>query len=150
MTHVESQFSRIVVTVLAYFNNVQRQVTKITRQIAGLEVLQEPTAAALAYGLDKTASSVIAVYDLGGGTFDISILELQSGVFEVKSTNGDTHLGREDFDIALIEFLLKDFKKDSGLDLSSDQMAIQHICEAAEKLSCLRPARRRPISIRHC
>lgn len=125
-----------VVTVPAYFNDAQRQATKDAGQIAGLEVLRvinEPTAAALAYGLDKTSSSVIAVYDLGGGTFDISILEMQKGVFEVKSTNGDTHLGGEDFDIAIINHILSEFKKESGVDLSDDQMAIQRVREAAEK-----------------
>jgi molecular chaperone DnaK len=125
-----------VVTVPAYFNDAQRQATKDAGQIAGLDVLRvinEPTAAALAYGLDRGDSNVIAVYDLGGGTFDISILEMQKGVFEVKSTNGDTHLGGEDFDIALVEHLLNDFKKETGLDLSGDRMAIQRIREAAEK-----------------
>ena len=125
-----------VVTVPAYFNDAQRQATKDAGTIAGLEVLRvinEPTAAALAYGLDKSASSVIAVYDLGGGTFDISILEMHDGVFEVKSTNGDTHLGGEDFDIALVTHLLEGFKKETGIDLSGDRMAIQRIREAAEK-----------------
>ncbi|KAH8827934.1 heat shock protein 70 family [Flagelloscypha sp. PMI_526] len=126
-----------VVTVPAYFNDAQRQATKDAGRIAGLDVLRvinEPTAAALAYGLDKEgASRVIAVYDLGGGTFDISVLEMQSGVFEVKSTNGDTHLGGEDFDIVLVEHLLNEFKRDSGIDLSGDRMAIQRIREAAEK-----------------
>ena len=125
-----------VVTVPAYFNDSQRQATKDAGQIAGLNVLRvvnEPTAAALAYGLEKEADRVIAVYDLGGGTFDISVLEIQSGVFEVKSTNGDTHLGGEDFDITLVRHLVDQFKKDSGLDLSGDRMAIQRIREAAEK-----------------
>ncbi|CAK7227787.1 Hsp70 ATPase ssc1 [Sporothrix bragantina] len=125
-----------VVTVPAYFNDSQRQATKDAGQIAGLNVLRvvnEPTAAALAYGLEKEADRVIAVYDLGGGTFDISVLEIQSGVFEVKSTNGDTHLGGEDFDITLVRHLVEQFKKDSGLDLSGDRMAIQRIREAAEK-----------------
>jgi molecular chaperone DnaK len=128
--------SHAVVTVPAYFNDAQRQATKDAGQIAGLDVLRvinEPTAAALAYGLDKAESSVIAVYDLGGGTFDISILEMQKGVFEVKSTNGDTHLGGEDFDIVLVEHILNEFKKESGIDLSADRMAIQRIREAAEK-----------------
>jgi molecular chaperone DnaK len=127
---------RSVVTVPAYFNDAQRQATKDAGTIAGLEVLRvinEPTAAALAYGLDKSSSSVIAVYDLGGGTFDVSILEMHDGVFEVKSTNGDTHLGGEDFDIALVSYLLEGFKKETGIDLSSDRMAIQRIREAAEK-----------------
>ncbi|KAE9400667.1 heat shock protein 70 [Gymnopus androsaceus JB14] len=125
-----------VVTVPAYFNDAQRQATKDAGQIAGLDVLRvinEPTAAALAYGLDKADSAVIAVYDLGGGTFDISILEMQKGVFEVKSTNGDTHLGGEDFDIVLVDHILGEFKKESGIDLSGDRMAIQRIREAAEK-----------------
>lgn len=128
--------SHAVVTVPAYFNDAQRQATKDAGQIAGLNVLRvinEPTAAALAYGLDKSKSSVVAVYDLGGGTFDISILEMHDGVFEVKSTNGDTHLGGEDFDIILVEHLLKEFKKESGMDLSKEPMAIQRIREAAEK-----------------
>ena len=125
-----------MVTVPAYFNDAQRQATKDAGQIAGLDVLRvinEPTAAALAYGLDRADSSVIAVYDLGGGTFDISILEMQKGVFEVKSTNGDTHLGGEDFDIALIDHILKEFQKESGISLAQDRMAIQRIREAAEK-----------------
>lgn len=125
-----------VVTVPAYFNDSQRQATKDAGQIAGLNVLRvvnEPTAAALAYGLEKEADRVVAVYDLGGGTFDISVLEIQNGVFEVKSTNGDTHLGGEDFDIHLVRHIVQSFKKDSGLDLSGDRMAIQRIREAAEK-----------------
>jgi molecular chaperone DnaK len=125
-----------VITVPAYFNDSQRQATKDAGTIAGLDVrrvINEPTAAALAYGLDRTDSRVIAVYDLGGGTFDISILEMSKGVFEVKSTNGDTHLGGEDFDIALVNYIVDDFKKESGIDLSKDRMAIQRIREAAEK-----------------
>lgn len=125
-----------VVTVPAYFNDAQRQATKDAGQIVGLNVLRvvnEPTAAALAYGLDKTEDKVVAVFDLGGGTFDISILEIQKGVFEVKSTNGDTHLGGEDFDIAIVRYLVEEFKKDTGIDLSKDRMAIQRIREAAEK-----------------
>lgn len=125
-----------VVTVPAYFNDSQRQATKDAGQISGLNVLRvvnEPTAAALAYGLDKSNDRVIAVYDLGGGTFDISILEIQNGVFEVKSTNGDTHLGGEDFDITLVRHLVQQFKKEQGIDLSGDRMAIQRIREAAEK-----------------
>jgi molecular chaperone DnaK len=126
----------LVITVPAYFNDSQRQATKDAGSIAGLDVLRvinEPTAAALAYGLDKQDSAVIAVYDLGGGTFDVSILEMQKGVFEVKSTNGDTHLGGEDFDIALVNHILAEFKKESGVDVSQDRMAIQRIREAAEK-----------------
>ena len=125
-----------VVTVPAYFNDSQRQATRDAGQIAGLNVrrvVNEPTAAALAYGLDKEGDRIIAVYDLGGGTFDISILEIQNGVFEVKSTNGDTHLGGEDFDISLVRHIVQQFKKDSGIDLSGDRMAIQRIREAAEK-----------------
>ncbi|EPQ29672.1 uncharacterized protein PFL1_02892 [Pseudozyma flocculosa PF-1] len=125
-----------VITVPAYFNDSQRQATKDAGAIAGLDVLRvinEPTAAALAYGMDRDDSSVIAVFDLGGGTFDISILEMQKGVFEVKSTNGDTHLGGEDFDIVLVEHLVNEFKKESNIDLSKDRMAIQRIREAAEK-----------------
>lgn len=125
-----------VVTVPAYFNDAQRQATKDAGQIAGLNVLRvinEPTAAALAYGLDKTGNKIVAVYDLGGGTFDISILEMQNDVFEVKSTNGDTHLGGEDFDNTMVNFIVKEFKKESGLDLGKDRMALQRIREAAEK-----------------
>lgn len=125
-----------VITVPAYFNDSQRQATKDAGQIAGLDVLRvvnEPTAAALAYGLDKQSDRVIAVYDLGGGTFDISVLEIQKGVFEVKSTNGDTHLGGEDFDITLVRHLIQQFKKDQGIDLSNDRMAVQRIREASEK-----------------
>lgn len=125
-----------VVTVPAYFNDSQRQATKDAGQIAGLNVLRvvnEPTAAALAYGLEKEGDRVVAVYDLGGGTFDISILEIQNGVFEVKSTNGDTHLGGEDFDIHLVRTFMEQFKKESGIDLSGDRMAVQRIREAAER-----------------
>jgi molecular chaperone DnaK len=125
-----------VITVPAYFNDSQRQATKDAGAIAGLDVLRvinEPTAAALAYGLDKNDSAVIAVYDLGGGTFDVSILEMQKGVFEVKSTNGDTHLGGEDFDIALVNYILAEFKKTEGIDVGNDRMAIQRVREAAER-----------------
>ena len=121
-----------VVTVPAYFNDAQRQATKDAGSIAGLNVLRvinEPTAAALAYGVDKTNDSIVAVYDLGGGTFDVSILEIQKGVFEVKSTNGDTHLGGEDFDNLLVSHFVAQFKKDTGIDLSSDRMALQRIRE---------------------
>lgn len=123
-------------TVPAYFNDAQRQATKDAGSIAGLDVLRvinEPTAAALAYGADRSDSSIVAVYDLGGGTFDISILEMQKGVFEVKSTNGDTHLGGEDFDIVLVNYILSEFRKSTGIDLSGDSMAVQRIREAAEK-----------------
>ena len=125
-----------VITVPAYFNDSQRQATKDAGKIAGLNVLRiinEPTAAALAYGLDKKKDEKIAVYDLGGGTFDISILELGEGVFEVKATNGDTHLGGEDFDQRLIEYLATEFKKDQGIDIRNDKMALQRVKEAAEK-----------------
>ncbi|KAI9322249.1 heat shock protein Hsp70-9 [Dichotomocladium elegans] len=127
-----------VITVPAYFNDSQRQATKDAGTIAGLNVLRvinEPTAAALAYGLDKekAGDKAVAVFDLGGGTFDISILEIQSGVFEVKSTNGDTHLGGEDFDITLVRWMVNEFKKESGIDLGNDRMAVQRIREAAEK-----------------
>jgi len=125
-----------VVTVPAYFNDSQRQATKDAGQIAGLNVLRvinEPTAAALAYGLDKTDDKVIAVYDLGGGTFDVSILEIQKGVFEVKSTNGDTFLGGEDFDNEICNFLIDEFRRDQGIDLRKDTMALQRVKEAAEK-----------------
>jgi len=125
-----------VVTVPAYFNDSQRQATKDAGQIAGLNVLRvinEPTAAALAYGMDKSDDKVIAVFDLGGGTFDISILEIQKGVFEVKSTNGNTFLGGEDFDNALLQHLVNEFKKEQGIDLSKDAMALQRVREAAEK-----------------
>jgi molecular chaperone DnaK len=125
-----------VITVPAYFNDSQRQATKDAGKIAGLNVLRivnEPTAAALAYGLEKKQSGTIAVYDLGGGTFDISILEIGDGVFEVKSTNGDTHLGGEDFDLKIIDYLADEFKKEQGIDLRNDQMALQRLKEAAEK-----------------
>ncbi len=125
-----------VITVPAYFNDSQRQATKDAGRIAGLNVLRiinEPTAAALAYGLDKKSDEKIAVFDLGGGTFDISILELGDGVFEVKSTNGDTHLGGEDFDLKIIDYLADEFKKDQGIDLRGDKMALQRLKEAAEK-----------------
>jgi len=128
--------TKAVITVPAYFNDAQRQATKDAGKIAGLEVLRiinEPTAASLAYGLDKKQNKKIAVYDLGGGTFDVSILELGDGVFEVKSTNGDTFLGGEDFDNAIVEYLIAEFKKDSGIDLKSDKLALQRLKEAAEK-----------------
>ncbi|WP_298428083.1 molecular chaperone DnaK [Rhodoblastus sp.] len=128
--------TQAVITVPAYFNDAQRQATKDAGKIAGLEVLRiinEPTAAALAYGLDKKGSGTIAVYDLGGGTFDVSILEIGDGVFEVKSTNGDTFLGGEDFDMRLVEYLADEFKKDNGIDLKKDKLALQRLKEAAEK-----------------
>ncbi len=125
-----------VITVPAYFNDSQRQATKDAGRIAGLEVkriVNEPTAAALAYGLGKNKDEKIAVFDLGGGTFDISILELGDGVFEVKSTNGDTHLGGDNFDQRIIEWLIENFKRDYGIDLAKDRMALQRLKEAAEK-----------------
>jgi molecular chaperone DnaK len=128
--------TQAVITVPAYFNDAQRQATKDAGQIAGLEVLRiinEPTAAALAYGLDKQDGKTIAVYDLGGGTFDISVLEIGDGVFEVKATNGDTFLGGEDFDAKIVEFLADGFKKDEGIDLRNDRLALQRLKEAAEK-----------------
>uniref|UniRef100_A0A3P9HW73 Stress-70 protein, mitochondrial n=1 Tax=Oryzias latipes TaxID=8090 RepID=A0A3P9HW73_ORYLA len=128
-----------VITVPAYFNDSQRQATKDAGQIAGLNVLRvinEPTAAALAYGLDKSQDKIIAVYDLGGGTFDVSVLEIQKGVFEVKSTNGDTFLGGEDFDQQLLKHIVKEFKRESGVDLMKDNMALQRVREAAEKAKC--------------
>jgi len=128
--------SKAVITVPAYFNDAQRQATKDAGKIAGLEVLRiinEPTAASLAYGLDKKQNKKIAVYDLGGGTFDVSILELGDGVFEVKSTNGDTFLGGEDFDNTIVEYLVSEFKKDNGINLKSDKLALQRLKEAAEK-----------------
>ncbi|HEY8032944.1 MAG TPA: molecular chaperone DnaK [Methylocella sp.] len=134
--YLGQEVHQAVITVPAYFNDAQRQATKDAGKIAGLEVLRiinEPTAAALAYGLDKKGSGVIAVYDLGGGTFDISILEIGDGVFEVKSTNGDTFLGGEDFDVRLVEYLADEFKKDNGIDLKKDKLALQRLKEAAEK-----------------
>lgn len=135
-SYLGEKVTEAVITVPAYFNDSQRQATKDAGKIAGLEVkriINEPTAAALAYGLDKKKDEKIAVYDLGGGTFDISILELGDGVFEVKSTNGDTHLGGDDFDQVLIEWLTAEFKKDQGIDLASDTAALQRLKEAAEK-----------------
>jgi len=134
--YLGQKVSQAVITVPAYFNDAQRQATKDAGKIAGLEVLRiinEPTAAALAYGLDKKKDEKIAVFDLGGGTYDISILELGDGVFEVKSTNGDTHLGGDDFDQRIINWLVTEFKKDQGIDLSKDSMALQRLKEAAEK-----------------
>ena len=143
--------TQAVITVPAYFNDAQRQATKDAGKIAGLEVLRiinEPTAAALAYGLDKKKTGTIAVYDLGGGTFDVSILEIGDGVFEVKSTNGDTFLGGEDFDMRLVEYLADEFKKEQGIDLTKDKLALQRLKEAAEKakieLSSAQPDRDQP------
>src|SRR5687768_3938948 len=134
--YLGEKVTQAVITVPAYFNDAQRQATKDAGKIAGLEVLRiinEPTAAALAYGMDKKGSGVIAVYDLGGGTFDISVLEIGDGVFEVKSTNGDTFLGGEDFDMRLVGYLADEFKKESGIDLRGDRLALQRLKEAAEK-----------------
>merc|ERR1719473_2245171 len=133
--YMGTNIKEAVVTVPAYFNDSQRQATKDAGKIANLEVkriINEPTAAALAFGLDKTDGKVIAVYDLGGGTFDISILEISGGVFEVKATNGDTSLGGEDFDEQLVEYLASEFKKSNGVDLLNDKLAVQRLREAAE------------------
>jgi molecular chaperone DnaK len=135
-SYLGEKVEKAVITVPAYFNDAQRQATKDAGKIAGLEVLRiinEPTAAALAYGLDKKTTGTIAVYDLGGGTFDISILEIGDGVFEVKSTNGDTFLGGEDFDMHLVNYLADEFKKEQGIDLKDDKLALQRLKEAAEK-----------------
>jgi molecular chaperone DnaK len=134
--HLGQKVDQAVITVPAYFNDAQRQATKDAGKIAGLEVLRiinEPTAAALAYGLDKKSNGTIVVYDLGGGTFDVSILEIGDGVFEVKSTNGDTFLGGEDFDMHLVDYLADEFKKENGIDLRGDKLALQRLKEAAEK-----------------
>ena len=134
--HLGEKVTQAVITVPAYFNDAQRQATKDAGKIAGLEVLRiinEPTAAALAYGMDKKGAGTIAVYDLGGGTFDISVLEIGDGVFEVKSTNGDTFLGGEDFDQRLVNYLADEFKKENGIDLRSDRLALQRLKDAAEK-----------------
>ena len=134
--YLGQEVTKAVITVPAYFNDAQRQATKDAGKIAGLEVLRiinEPTAASLAYGLDKKGGKKIAVYDLGGGTFDVSILEIGDGVFEVKSTNGDTFLGGEDFDGEIVNYLIAEFKKDNGIDLKNDKLALQRLKEAAEK-----------------
>src|ERR1700710_2412628 len=135
-SHLGQPVTQAVITVPAYFNDAQRQATKDAGKIAGLEVLRiinEPTAAALAYGLDKKKAGTIAVYDLGGGTFDVSILEIGDGVFEVKSTNGDTFLGGEDFDMRLVSYLADEFKKETSVDLRKDKLALQRLKEEAEK-----------------
>ncbi|MBM3213176.1 molecular chaperone DnaK, partial [Candidatus Poribacteria bacterium] len=138
--YLGEKVTQAIITVPAYFNDSQRQATKDAGKIAGLEVLRiinEPTAASLAYGLGKDKKDEkIAVYDLGGGTFDISILELGEGVFEVKSTNGDTHLGGDDFDQKIMDYLADEFKKSNGIDLRKDRMALQRLKEAAEKAKC--------------
>jgi molecular chaperone DnaK len=138
-SYLGSSVKNAVITVPAYFNDSQRQATKDAGQISGLNVLRvinEPTAAALAYGLENQKDKIIAVYDLGGGTFDISILEIQNGVFEVRSTNGDTFLGGEDFDNALLNHLVAEFKKQEGIDIKNDAQALQRLKEAAEKAKC--------------
>jgi molecular chaperone DnaK len=134
--YLGEKITQAIITVPAYFNDSQRQATKDAGRIAGLEVLRiinEPTASSLAYGLDKKKDEKIAVYDLGGGTFDISVLEIGDGVFEVKATNGDTHLGGDDFDQRIIDWLIAEFKRENGIDLSKDPMALQRLKEAAEK-----------------
>src|SRR6185295_2347971 len=134
--YLGEKVTQAVITVPAYFNDSQRQATKDAGKIAGLDVqriINEPTAASLAYGLDKKNDEEISVYDLGGGTFDISILEIGQGVFEVKATNGDTHLGGDDFDQRVMDWIAEEFKKDQGIDLSKDPMALQRLKEAAEK-----------------
>jgi len=137
--HTGEEVTQAVITVPAYFNDAQRQSTKDAGRIAGLEVMRiinEPTAAALAYGLDKSKSGTVAVYDLGGGTFDISILELSDGIFQVKSTAGDTHLGGDDFDRKIMTWVVEQFEKESGMDISGDKMAMQRVKDAAEKAKC--------------
>ena len=137
--YLGQEVTEAVITVPAYFNDAQRQATKDAGRIAGLDVkriVNEPTAAALAYGLDKKKNEIIAVYDLGGGTFDVSILEIGDGVFEVRATNGDTHLGGDDFDQVLMDYIADEFKKESGIDLRKDRMALQRLKEAAEKAKC--------------
>lgn len=155
--YLGQEVTRAVITVPAYFNDAQRQATKEAGEIAGLvveRIINEPTAAALAYGLDKLDRDIkIAVYDLGGGTFDVSVLELGDGIFEVKSTNGDTHLGGDDFDQVIIDFLADEFKNQENIDLRKDPMALQRLKEAAEKpkLNCRpvpKPTSTYPISQR--
>jgi len=135
-SYLGAKVTQAVITVPAYFNDSQRQATKDAGRIAGLEVMRiinEPTASALAYGLDKKEDEKVAVYDLGGGTFDISILDIGGGVFEVKATNGDTFLGGDDFDQRVIDWIVDEFRRDQGIDLRSDRMALQRLREAAEK-----------------
>src|SRR5205809_3019260 len=134
--YLGEKVTQAVITVPAYFDDQQRQATKDAGQIAGLEVLRiinEPTAASLAYGMDKKKDEIIAVYDLGGGTFDISILQLGEGVFEVKATNGDTHLGGDDFDQRIVDWIADEFRKEQGIDIRKDRMALQRLKEAAER-----------------
>jgi molecular chaperone DnaK len=137
--HIGREVKKAVITVPAYFNDAQRKATKDAGEIAGLEVLRiinEPTAASLAYGLGEKKEEKIAVFDLGGGTFDISILEISEGVFEVLSTNGDTHLGGDDFDHAIMEWLIEEFKNETGIDITDDRSAVQRVRDAAEKAKC--------------
>ena len=137
--YLGDKVTEAVITVPAYFNDAQRQATKDAGEIAGLKVLRiinEPTASSLAYGLDKKKNEKLAVYDLGGGTYDICILEIGDGVFEVKATNGDTHLGGDDFDLRIIDWLAEEFRKENGIDLRQDRMALQRLKEAAEKAKC--------------
>ena len=139
--YLGQKIQQAVVTVPAYFNDSQRQATKDAGKIAGLEVLRiinEPTAASLAYGMDKKKDENIAVYDLGGGTFDISILDIGEGVFEVKATNGDTHLGGDDMDQAIIDWLAEEFRKDQGIDLTKDTMALQRSGQSAAMILAVR------------
>ena len=149
--YLGEKVTQAVITVPAYFNDSQRQATKDAGRIAGLEVLRiinEPTASSLAYGLDKKGDEQIAVYDLGGGTFDISILDIGEGTFEVKSTNGDTFLGGDDFDQRIIDWIVEEFRKDQGIDLRNDRMALQRLKEAAEKAKMSRDhAQRHPLLI---
>ena len=152
--HLGQKVEQAVITVPAYFNDAQRQATKDAGKIAGLEVLRiinEPTAAALAYGLDKTKSGTIAVYDLGGGTFDVSILEIGDGVFEVKSTNGDTFLGGEDFDMRLVSYLADEFQKEQGINLRNDKLALQRLKRPPKRprSSCPRPRRPNQPALHH-
>src|SRR4029077_3840720 len=135
-SYLGHKVNKAVITVPAYFNDAQRQATKDAGQIAGLEVariINEPTAAALAYGLDKKKNEKIVVFDLGGGTFDVSVLDVAEGVFQVVSTNGDTHLGGDDFDRVLVNYVADEFKKENGIDLRQDPMALQRLTEACEK-----------------
>src|SRR6202012_1432082 len=135
-SYLGERVTKAVITVPAYFNDAQRQATKDAGKIAGLDVLRiinEPTAAALAYGLDKKGNETILVFDLGGGTFDVSVLEVGDGVFGGKATNGDTHLGGRDYEVRIVEYLVSEFRKEQGIDLSGDRQAMQRLTEAAEK-----------------
>jgi molecular chaperone DnaK len=151
--YLGQKVEQAVITVPAYFNDAQRQATKDAGRIAGLDVLRiinEPTAGALAYGLDKQGTGKVAVYDLGGGTFDISILELGDGVFEVKSTNGDTFLGGEDFDKRIMDYLADEFRKESGIDLRKDRLALQRLKDAAEKAKIEQSSKARWLKLTLC